>query len=83
MQVLRRELCYLSSLPADFIHDFHQWLNRPTAGIIKNFESFEKRDSNLKFEGVEALGIKFNLLIICLVGLSLNFPIALKGRKQS
>ncbi len=61
-EVLRRELFYLSSLPADSIHDFHTWYTRHVLGIIKNLEEFCKRDSDLEFEGVEALDIKFNLL---------------------
>ena len=62
LEVLQREMFYLSSLPADFIHDFHQWYTRHILGIIKNLESFTKQDSNLEFDGVEALDIKFNLL---------------------
>ncbi|MEL7181826.1 MAG: hypothetical protein AAFN63_18715 [Pseudomonadota bacterium] len=61
-EVLRREMFYVSSLSADFVHDFHHWYNRHTSGIIKNLESFVKRDSNLEFDGVEALVLKFNLL---------------------
>jgi len=61
-EVLRREMIYVSSLPADIVHDFQHWYNRHTAGIIKNLESFQRRDSNLEFDGVEALVIKVNLL---------------------
>ncbi|MEL7522936.1 MAG: hypothetical protein AAGJ80_15210, partial [Cyanobacteria bacterium J06553_1] len=62
LQVLRREMFYVSSLPADFIHDFHQWYSSHTIGIINHLESFEQRDSNLEFDGIEALDIKFSLL---------------------
>ena len=62
LEVLQREVFYLSSLPADFIHDFHQWYTRHILGIIKNLENFTKQDSNLEFDSVEALDIKFNLL---------------------
>ncbi|MEL7522029.1 MAG: hypothetical protein AAGJ80_10515, partial [Cyanobacteria bacterium J06553_1] len=61
-EVLRREMFYVSSQPADFIHDFQQWYSRHTSGIINHLETFEKRDSNLEFDGVEALVIKLNLL---------------------
>ena len=61
-EVLRREMYYLSSLPADFIHSFHQWYTRHILGIINHLESFTKRDSDLEFDGVEALDIKLNLL---------------------
>ena len=61
-EVLRREMIYVSSLPADIVHDFQHWYNRHTAGIIKNLESFQRRDSNLEFDGVEALVIKVNLI---------------------
>ena len=61
-EVLRRELFYLSSLPADMVHDFQHWYNRHTAGIIKNLENFQKRDSALELDGIEALEIKFSLL---------------------
>jgi len=59
--VLSRELIYLSSLPADFIHDFQHWYQRHISGIIKNFDSFTKRGSDLELDGIEALVIKFNL----------------------
>ena len=61
-EVLRRELFYLSSLPADFVHNFQHWYNRHTRGIIKNLETFAERDSDLQFESIEALDIKLNLL---------------------
>ena len=61
-EVLRREMFYLSSLPADIVHDFHHWYNRHTAAIIKNLEDFQKRDSNLELDSVEGLDIKFSLL---------------------
>ena len=61
-EVLRREVLHLSSLPADFIHDFHQWYISHVSGIINNLETLCKRDSDLEFDGIEALEIKFNLL---------------------
>ena len=61
-EVLRRELFHLSSLSADFIHDFHQWYWRHVAAIIKNLETFSKRDSDLELDSIDALDIKFNLL---------------------
>ena len=36
---------------------------RHVLGIIDNFESFTKQDSDLEFDSIEALDIKFNLLI--------------------
>ena len=61
-EMLRREMFYLSSLPADSIQDFQHWYKQHTAGIIKNLEMLEKKDSNLEFDGIEGLDIKFNLL---------------------
>ena len=61
-EVLRRVAIYLSSLPADFIHDFHHWYVKNVSAITKNFEFFTKQDSDLEFDSVEALEIKFNLL---------------------
>ena len=61
-EVLRREVFHLSSLPADCIHDFHHWYMQHVVGIIKNLETFTKRDSDLVFDGIEALDIKFTLL---------------------
>ena len=61
-EVLRREMFYLSSLPADQIHDFQHWYMHHVSGITKNLESFSQRDSALEFDGVEALEIKFTLL---------------------
>ena len=51
-----------SSLPADFIHDFHHWYTCHVLGIIKNHESITKQASDLEFDGVEPLDVKFNLL---------------------
>ena len=62
MEVLRREMLYLSSLSAEFIHDFQHWYERHMAGIINNLETLCKRDSDLEFDKVEALDIKFNIL---------------------
>ena len=62
MEVLRRDLVYLSSLHAEFIHDFQHWYGRHVAAVIKNLDSFCRHDSDLEFERVEALDIKFNLL---------------------
>ena len=61
LEVLRREMFYLSSLPADFIHDFQHWYQRHISAIIKNFENLSKRDSDIELDGIEALVIKFNL----------------------
>ncbi len=61
-EVLRREMLYLSSLPAESIHDFHLWYTRHVSGINKNLEELCKRDSDLEFDEVEALDIKFNIL---------------------
>ena len=61
-EVLSREKMYLSSLPSDFIHDFHQWYFQHTAALIRNFNNLTKGASNLEFDGVNALEIKFNLL---------------------
>ena len=62
LNVLSRNLFYLSSLPADFIHDFQHWYARHISAIIKNLEAFCKRDSNLELDCIEALDIKFNLI---------------------
>jgi len=61
-EVLRRELIYLSSLPASYIHDFPQWYRQHIVGIINNLETFNKNDSGLEFDGIEGLDLKFNLL---------------------
>ena len=61
-EVLRREMLYISSLSADYIHDFHQWYNSHSAAINKNLENLTRRDSDLELDGIEALDIKFNLL---------------------
>ena len=60
-EVLRRDVLHVSSLSADDIHDFHHWYGRHTQGITNHLEALAKRDSNLEFDGVEALEIKFNL----------------------
>ena len=49
-EVLRRELVYLSSLPASFIHDFQQWYSEHIIDIIKNLETFNRNDSGLEYE---------------------------------
>ena len=59
--VLHRQLFYLPSLPASFIHDFQHWYHSHIRRLIQNVENFCKRDSNLEFDGIEALEIKFNL----------------------
>ena len=61
-EVLRREMMYLSSLPADFIHDFHQWYFQHTTALIRNLNNLTKGESNLEYDGIEALEIKLNLL---------------------
>ena len=61
-EVMRREIVYLSSLPANLVHDFHHWYNSHVIGIIKNLENFCKQDSDLDFDGVESLAINLNLL---------------------
>ena len=61
-EVLRRELFYLSSLPANVIHDFHQWYHSHVRAIINNLDNFCNQDSALEFDNVEALDLKFNLL---------------------
>ena len=62
LEVVRRELVYLSSLPANFVDDFHYWYTSHISAIINNLEAFNKRDSNLEFDSVETLDLKFNLL---------------------
>ena len=61
-EVLRRELLYLSSLSSETIHDFDKWYSSHVAAIMKNFNDLTRQDSDLTFDGVEALEIKFNLL---------------------
>ena len=55
-------MVYLSSLPANFIDDFDAWCTEHQQGIIRNLENFTKQDSNLEFDGIERLDIKFRLL---------------------
>ena len=62
LEVLSSEIMYLSSLPADFIHDFQQWYERHTLAIIKNLDNFQQKESSLEFECIELLDLKFNLL---------------------
>ena len=59
--VLKRELFYLSSLPSSQIVEFHEWYHAHVSAIMKNFNTFTKHESNLEFDGVEALIIKFSL----------------------
>ena len=61
-EVLRRELVYLSSLAASYIHNFQQWYSEHIIGIIKNLETFNRNDSGLEYDCIEGLDIKFNLL---------------------
>ena len=61
-EILRRELFYLSSYPAGYIYDFQQWFDHHVSGIAKNLHAFNDRDSDLVFDGVEALDIKFSLI---------------------
>jgi hypothetical protein len=61
-EVLYRDMVYLSSLSANFIHDFHNWYQEHVRGIIRNLENFTRHDSDLEFDCVDALDIKFNLL---------------------
>ena len=61
LEVLRRDMFYLASLRADLIHDFQHWYQRHISGIINNFNNLSKRDSDLEFDGIESLIMKFNL----------------------
>ena len=61
-QVLRRVLLYVSSLAADFINDFEHWYQQHIAAIVRNLNNLTRRDSDLEFDGIEALEIKFNLI---------------------
>ncbi|MEL7521029.1 MAG: endonuclease domain-containing protein, partial [Cyanobacteria bacterium J06553_1] len=61
-ETMRREMLYVSSLAADYIHDFHHWYTSHIAAIIKNLNNLTRRDSDLEFDGIEALDIKFSLL---------------------
>ena len=61
-EVLKRELIYVSSYAATFVHDFQHWYRHHTSGVIKHFDEFTKRDSSLQFESVEAVDIKLSLM---------------------
>ena len=61
-ELLRKELMYLSSLPSDYIHDFQQWYSQHIAALMNNFNNLTKRDSDLEYDSVDALDIKFNIL---------------------
>ena len=60
-EVLRRDMLHIASLPANLIHDFSYWYQTHVRGIINNLETLCNRDSDLEFDGAEALVIKFNL----------------------
>ena len=62
LEVVRRDMMYLSSLSADCIHDFKHWYQRHILAIIKNLDALVRQDSDLEFDGVEALDIKLTLL---------------------
>ena len=59
-EVLRREVFYLSSVPASYIHEFHHWYRQHSVGIINHLETFTKHDSNLEFDGVDAIELKLS-----------------------
>ena len=61
-EVLRHELIHMSPLPTVTIHDFQQWYKRYCLAIINTFENFTKQDSDLEFDGIEGLDIKFSLI---------------------
>jgi len=62
LEVMHRDVLYLSSLSADFIHDCHPWYERHSLAIINNLDSLIKKASNLELESLDALELKFNLL---------------------
>jgi len=62
LEVLSREVFYLSSAHSSYIHNFRQWYRQHTVGIINHLETFIKHDSNLEFDGVEVLELKLNCL---------------------
>ena len=61
-RVIRREVLCVSSISASFVHDFHTWYAAHLGGISKNLNNLCCRDSDLEYDGMEALDIKINLL---------------------
>ena len=61
-ELLRREILYVSSLSANFVHNFHDWYSSHISAILNNLESLTNRDSDLELDGIEALVLKFTLL---------------------
>ena len=80
-EVLEREMFYLSSLPANFIHDFQHWYKSHVLAIIKNLDEFCKRGSNLELESIECLVVKFNLLDALSGRAFFQLPDSLKRKK--
>ena len=60
-ETLRREKFYISSLASDHIYDFNEWYDQHSNAIRRNLTNLSKRDSDLQFDGVDALLIKINL----------------------
>ena len=61
-QVLRRELFDISSLSTSTIDNFHEWFTQHTAALFHNLDTFNKRDSELELDGIDALELKLTLL---------------------
>ena len=60
-EVLRRQLFYISSSKSSQIYNFHDWYHYHIQSMGRNLHSFNNLDSNLEFDGVEALDIQFSL----------------------
>ena len=60
--VLSRERVYLSSLSTNIMLDFQHWYHTHALAIVKNLEKFNKHDSALEYDGMEALTLKFSLI---------------------
>ena len=60
-EVVRREKFYISSLASSHIHDFNEWYDQHSKAIIINLSNLSKKDSDLQFDGVDALLINTNL----------------------
>ena len=59
--IISREYFYFSSLPTQQIVSFHDWYHQHVEAIKTNFDNFQSRDSDLEYDGVDCLFLKFSL----------------------
>ena len=74
-ETLKREKFYISSLASDHIYDFNEWYDQHSNAITRNLTNLSKRDSDLQFDGVDALLLKSISLKILAVVVSLGYQL--------